>query len=372
MKSYKEEKLKEFGVYELRELARRLGISSATTKKRKELEELILKISCGEMIPQKISVKGRPPKSIKKIESVLDIFVPKELTEVVLNKKIAQKVSASLQFAQSKVANPERVEVKGFLRKTQSNNYYFKVNLSNEILVSVPDSFINEHSLIEGDKIEGVANQLTSYYVLVEIESINNHQVLKNRDLKKNDQVVLKEVPLKNLEGVNEGENVLFIGETFKDSISKMKETIKPLFKLFKVVALAPNISVYTKLQIEKDFEGEFIYSLLEDHPIRLYDATIDAINHVNSLLLEGNKVILVLFDIFGILNGLEMFFAIENERTNNTVEAVRITKRIFNTGKVLQTGASITTFASCLSHEKENSFYKNDLIKNADKIFKK
>ena len=60
---FKEEILKSLGVYELRELARRLGVSSPTTKKRKQLEQEILKISKGEQIAEgKKTNKGRPPK----------------------------------------------------------------------------------------------------------------------------------------------------------------------------------------------------------------------------------------------------------------------------------------------------------------------
>ena len=40
--------LKNLGIYELRELARNLGIASPTTKKRNELCELIIKVSKGE------------------------------------------------------------------------------------------------------------------------------------------------------------------------------------------------------------------------------------------------------------------------------------------------------------------------------------
>ena len=42
---FKKETLKELGVYELRELARMLGVPSPTTKRREELEEDIITYS---------------------------------------------------------------------------------------------------------------------------------------------------------------------------------------------------------------------------------------------------------------------------------------------------------------------------------------
>lgn len=375
MKGYKEEVLKNLGVYELRELARRIGVSSPTTKKRKQLEQEILKISKGEANPViKKNNKGRPPKSIKKMENMLDVFVPKELLEVTLNKKIDNEIGQMIQFHSNSDEDEELYDVWGYVRKTVSEYYYFKTSSSQEC-VSIPQEVVNEFGLLEGDKLVAKAKKLPTerYYVLKQILSINGHEPVCPRVMGDIEQLVIAETPIKKLEGVYEGNNVLFINDNLKDGFLKIKEIVSPLAKEYTIVAFAPNISVYTKLLIEKEFDGQLIYSLMEDHPAMAYEAATNAANYVNVLLAEGKKVILVLFDLFGLLSGIETFFAIENQHQTHQerIMATRIVKKMFNFGKVLENKASVTVLANCLMHETEESFYKNELIKSADKILK-
>lgn len=376
IKGYKEEVLKNLGVYELRELARNVGVSSPTTKKRKQLEQEILKISKGELLPQsKKTNKGRPPKSIKKVENVLDVFVPKELLEIKLTKKEDEKINEILRFNSNSDYDFEKYDVSGFVRKTVSGYLYFKINGIVDECVSIPLEVANQYSIMQGDKIVGKARKSPSenYYVLEEITLLNDDSPVANRNLEDIEQIVLRDVPIKNLEGVYEGNNVLFINETLKDGVLKIKELIKPLENTYKIVVVASNITTYTKLLIEQNLKAEVICSLIEDHPALAYETSLNAINHVDMLLREGKKVILVVFDIFSLLNGIETFFDLENQRQTHQehIEATRIVKKLFNYGKVLENNASVTVLSNCLMHETEDQFYKNELIKNADKILR-
>ena len=49
-----------FGIYDLRTIARRLGVHSPTTKKKKQLIEEIKKIKSGKLKPVELSKVGRP------------------------------------------------------------------------------------------------------------------------------------------------------------------------------------------------------------------------------------------------------------------------------------------------------------------------
>lgn len=373
---YKEELLKNLGVYELRELARQVGVIAPTTKKRNQLETEILKIAKGESNPQiKKSNKGRPPKSIKKVESVLDVFVPKELLEITFNKKVDSEIGQLLKFNSNSIDDNEKYNVFGFVRKTVSGYYYFKMFGVNEECVSIPDALIDKFSICEGDKIHGMATkfQQDNYFILKSVDFINGHKPTEDRKLGDIEQIVLKDTSIKNLNGINEGNNVLFINENLKNGITQIKALIKPIENDFSIVVYAPNISVYNKLFIEKDLQGDVIYSLVDDHPAITYESSINALNYVNMLLKEGKKVIFVMFDLFGLLNGIETFFALENQRQSyqEHIEASRIVKKMFNNGKVLENNASLTIMATCMMHETDDAFYKNELIKTADKILK-
>lgn len=376
IKDYKEELLAGLGIYELRELARHMGVSSPTTKKREQLEKEIIELSKSQRVHVEDgkAKRGRPPKSLKKLDGIIDIFTPKGLSEISLNKKIDNKISDYFEFNQNTFEkNVESVE--GWLRKTNSEKYYFRFNSNYEKIVLVPLHFVQKFSLVEGDKIKGDVRKVSTqeYYVLENLLSINNNQPDTNRNFEQiNDQISLEKMPIEGLNEVKEGDNILYVYENFKDGISKMKQIYLPLTKNYKVLVFAPNITVYTKLLIEKDFEGELFYSLIEDHAHSLYDALINLNNHIEVCINQNQKVIVVLYDLFGLIKGLETAFTLETEKSTyqESYEALKHVKKLFNSGKVLSNGASVTVLGTCLAHETTNSFYQTDLIKDADKIF--
>ena len=67
------------GVYELRELARSIGVSSPTTKKREILCKEIIEISNGSVkVDLNTSKKGRPPKTLTKISNKQNEIIQQE------------------------------------------------------------------------------------------------------------------------------------------------------------------------------------------------------------------------------------------------------------------------------------------------------
>ena len=67
------------GIYELRTLARNVGVPSPTTLKRQQLLEAIYDILDGVKEATPLKKVGRPPKKIKLDTSVMDVFVPQDL-----------------------------------------------------------------------------------------------------------------------------------------------------------------------------------------------------------------------------------------------------------------------------------------------------
>jgi hypothetical protein len=376
IKEYKDQILKSLGVYELRELARSIGVESPTTKKRKQLEQEIIKISKGELEPKiNTSRKGRPPKSIKKVEGVLDVFVPKELLAITLNRKVDNKLESLIRLSSNEIVSNEVTEISGYLRKTISGYHYFRNRLNPEEFVSVPNIHIENFSLIEGDRIAALCKkqQNENYYNLVEITKVNKEEPSKEkRELLNIDNIVLSETEVKGFEGVHEGQSVFLITEDLKSGIEKIKNALSSLSEEYHIVFLAPSVSTYTKLLIEKDFNAELIYSIIEDHPAYVYDNVINAGKHVDVLLKENKKVVAVVFDMFTIINSIKNFFVLENQKhtAQEDIEAVRIVRKIFNYGKALESGASITTFGHCLVSETEDLLFKNAFAKLADKTF--
>lgn len=375
IKEYKIEVLRNLGVYELRELARNIGVSSPTTKKRKQLEQEILKISKGEIIPAgKQTNKGRPPKSIKKVENVLDIFVPKELLELTLNKKIDTQLEGLLKLSANSLNDDELYKQAGYLRKTVSGYYYFKNYGINEECVSVPNNFVENYNLMEGDRVDGFARKsLTdNFFVLHQINLINGATPEESRILKKGEPT-LADLPLKGVKDVYEGNNILFVTSEVKQGIEGLKNALAELDKDYKVVILATSISTYTKLYLEKVFKAEILHTLVEDHPAYAYENALNAANHVNMLVKEGKKVVFVCFDMFSLVNEIETFFALENQKKSHqeNIEAIRIAKKLLTMGKVLDTDASVTVFATCIEQETQTEVFATQFTKLFDKTIK-
>ena len=77
-KSYSKEALQNLGIYELRNVARQVGVYSPTKYKKEILIDKILAIIQGEEQPYvKKTNQGRPAKQIAGIDEIMNIFVPK-------------------------------------------------------------------------------------------------------------------------------------------------------------------------------------------------------------------------------------------------------------------------------------------------------
>lgn len=76
------EKLQELGIFEIRNIAREVGVYSPTTLKKEELIEKIMRVINGIDKPYiKKTKQGRPPKNINNINKFMDVIVPSKIFE---------------------------------------------------------------------------------------------------------------------------------------------------------------------------------------------------------------------------------------------------------------------------------------------------
>ena len=172
--------LSKLGVYELRDLARQVGVKSPTTKVRAELCDLILKIQNGEIEPnQKNLTKGRPPKSVSKVFSFAD-----------QNFQLLNKLSPTASLNQANfnmMYLNDKVKVEGYLIYLNGKLCFYNKTLSvnDTILITMPESYVLKYNLIQGDKIVGVADSSKTNYDFVKLLSVNNIDV-ENFDANRN------------------------------------------------------------------------------------------------------------------------------------------------------------------------------------------
>ena len=177
----KELMVRELGVFELRGLARELGIASPTTKKREELIDSILNIvKNGESIEHTGKRKGRPYKKLSSIDEIVSSMTNENNTvsDII-------EFESLLTFAQEipifgNFDNTEMGIFEGIIR-TNNENYFSFYDKTYDKWVFIRNDIENYDKLNTGDKVKveakGLGNQ--SQYEAVKILLVNETEINK-------------------------------------------------------------------------------------------------------------------------------------------------------------------------------------------------
>lgn len=378
-KKITQELLKELGIYELRELARQVGVESPTTKKRSELCDNILRIYSGEVQPANSNPnKGRPPKSVSRVLSIVQEVFPKELANLKTPKK-HEEISFSniLKFSQNQLAgiilNDER-SVEGYVKIYMGKFYLMNKEVypfNSTKVIYIPNNFIDELSLREGDKIEGYANLIKNDEecgILAQINLINGNEIAKHIAIRQNlnTNIAFKTDKTINIfnQKINKGSRIL---TTFPSSQSASEFLINKIDNdesntkfIFVGADLAPEdlFFIQSRQKINK-----FLTGFGQD--LKLISKNIDnALNYAETLLKDGNEIIFVIFDVCKLLNSLDMLFANDlcGEYHNHKVNSILLIKKLIGAGRAISDEVSLTTISVAFDKDKNNEFLSTDL----------
>lgn len=374
--------LESLGVYELRELARNLGISSPTTKKREELCSLILKVSKGEQKgEERRTKKGRPPKSVTKISSFVNEFVPEEIIK--LQKAPDSNGLEILTLAQNPMLfgqyNNEEKQIYGYVNSVNGHLYIKNLKLYNEfkdLVFYIPAEVAQKFSLREGDKILANGKISDSCYcgIIETILKINNEEIgvyglLKER---KNYNLSTFEIPSVNEEfletTIKKGERILIFFKDQEEAVVRiLEETGTSTDKIiFLGIELAPEIIYYIKSKQNVESFTTSFYNTLDES----FDTVINSINHANTLLREGKSIKLIIFDMMGIISRLDLYYSNENNKyLNHYVSSIQMLKKLIGIGKAFSKNLQLTTISVAFENEKNDDFLRTELEKVFSKI---
>lgn len=372
--------LKNLGIYELRELARNLGIASPTTKKRNELCELIIKVSKGEQKVEIKTNKGRPPKSIAKIASFLNEFIPEDILN--LQKHDNYNNSEILTLAQNPLSinqNNEEKQIFGYINSINGHLYVKNLKSYNEfkdLIFYISIDVAEKFSLREGDKILASGKISDSYNcgVIDKALKINNEEVkeynsIKNRknyDLSTFEITSLNEIFLNTQ--IKKGDRILTFFKNQEEAIVKILEEIEKSTDkiIFLGVELAPEIIYFIKTKKNIEAFTTSFYNTLEES----LDAITNAINHSNTLLKDGESVKFIVFDIMGILSRLDLYYSNENNKyLNHFVPSIQMLKKLIGIGKAFSKNLHLTTISIAFENERNDEFLNVELEKVFSKI---
>ena len=380
--------LNTLGIYELRELARSIGVSSPTTKKREQLCTEILDISSGSVkVEAKQNKKGRPPKTITKITTMAKDYIPPEILK--LQKPIEREsYSNILMLAQNpsiygQINSNVNKQIFGYLDSI--NGHFYLNNLKNNELFKfitfyVPDEIISKYNLREGDKVLAYGKISDNYDcgILEEVLKINDVDVSNWNSKRKVYDISAFDIPSVDTvvfgKNIKKGERTISYFQNDEDAILAIVKEIENLSRnnnldeklVFVGIELAPEVIYYGRLNKNLEMFATTYYNNLDES----YNAIINAINFCNSTLKEGKSVRMFIFDIMGLVTRLDQHFASQMASyMGHNISGVQLVKKLVGMGKAISKDLTITTHSVAFESQRNDEFIVNEINKIAKTI---
>lgn len=364
----KENLVRSLGVFELRGLAREVGIASPTTKKREELIALILeKLGNGEQIDVIGPRRGRPHKQLN------------TLTEIVNNMGIEDKnikietYESVLFFYQEEKPlilgfTDEVGEFEGYTRFQEKECYIIDYATGEKV-------FIENSELPEGVLIKVRANRINGSKLfcsttILEIENspVENFEYI---EFDKGDETLSKDT-LSMLGGkVSVGRRNTFcyqedlfendLLETFQAECEQKNHK----FLLLSLNTPYENMLKYKLLNQNLDFTTEYA-----SKPMDSFNKLIDLINRTQYLSNKGENVVIFVPDVLDIARKLdEVFCGEDNDVMGHAQRTIIVMQKLFALGKAYENGGNVTLVMGYNEAGKEDKFVSSDILRISKKI---
>lgn len=369
----KELLVRQLGVFELRGLARELGITSPTTKKRDELIDLILmKFEKGDIVDDKGKRKGRPCKKLSTIDDILNTLA-NDYKDEQAKPLIFENI---LTFAQvlpnfdKKTTLTKEVSSKGIIRIYNSDKQFYDYAL--QAWVFIKD--IKYSDLLKvGDKVEAVVQSTGNQdqYIAREILSINDIKAEEYglTTFEKGDEIISPNTLPYAGGVVYEGrrnsiliENDIYENEDFTKLAKYCNEHD------IKLVVLGTNTSFEDQIYFKSlDFEN-FTTKYGTSNEVN-FNCIIDAIQYVQNLSDKGKNVLFYIMDIVEIMHLLDRCFVKEEDEEGHKKPSIVVIKKIISLGMAYANGGNISLIIGYNEKDKEDSFLSQDILKVCKKI---
>ncbi len=300
-----EKKLNELNIFALRDLARKTGVNSPTSKKKEQLINEIVEITTGKKSPTTSKSKqGRPPKVFDyNFANVFDSGNENQISSV-----------QTLHQDVTEYKTEDIVTVAGWLELVNNNAgiLWVQKNFKNENYF-VPSVVLQDYQVRMGDRIVAEVNVDENQKVVKRIFSINDspilnlpakrksydsiENVLPNRDLKFNEQDL-------NSLNIKLGENTYVYGTNNNQNtqtVIRLLNNAKIANKLYVNVAVAGKNQIY--LSELKNTEN-FISSIMDETDIvkRIVNLAIERAKRI----LEIEEDVLLVVDDMSSIYGIE------------------------------------------------------------------
>lgn len=393
--------MRQTSIFELRNIARDMGVLSPTIYKKEDLIKKLLKIISGEEKPQMPKTRqGRPPKKTLSSQNFNNAISGENLVSFknclleenennVANLKYDFK--SPITGGYSVLASPEfvygdegvfkddnlntKTEIGYFHLVQNKYGYIFEVGRTKNVenVICVPENFIAEFNLKSGDLVECVSKEVVSTktkYVL-NIKSVNGYSN-KNKNRKTFEQMEIdfnfknQDVFLDNSLPISNSKlgtrNIILTPtlKTFNLLTNKINNN-----KNFCVVSLILDALPEDIAQISFENENETFYTILGDSE-KQNNITVNlAIGRVKRLAEENKNVVLLVNDIKKMIKYQNFLYDYGFEDLKN--KSLDTTYSLLSLARNLKQGNSITIYA--LLKTAKNNLFDNIIINELDNM---
>lgn len=361
----------ELGVYELRELARKLGVKSPTTKKIAQLKQEIKMIQSGQMKGISTNKIGRPPKSmIRQSGDLSAYFIPQDIAQIINERGknfSEEELNLKKLMFKSNVQTYEDNYANGYLRKTDANHFYFWTQTQNcfkkDMLVYVSDAFADEYSLRIGDYLQTKVElyEENNYAIVSKIIRVNGVEFEGKRvesvDL---NQLAYPDTHMEVMFGekMNKGGRAMAVFDGRAEMSNAIGYAQQMSEKGFRVLLCGCEVTPEL-FSFATNRNLELFVSKFGDGFQNSYNTMVNVINHAKSLASDHNDVVIVMYDLFGMVETMKMYFESIGQHPINGVQMV---KSIFGMGANFCGEATISTIACMQKKEYWTDFVQNEL----------
>ena len=179
MENINYESLEKLGIFEVRNIAREVGIYSPTTLKKQELVEKIIDVISGKEKPYlKTTKQGRPPKNITTLNDLMGVIIPPQLLD---NKKEFTTKNSFNDFNETIDCNTLGTNESCFqsfikVYDDYALAFYKNIREDKDNVVFINRNQVSYYNLRSGDKISGKSVFISNDkpLILKELYSIND------------------------------------------------------------------------------------------------------------------------------------------------------------------------------------------------------
>lgn len=358
--------INELGVFELRGVARQLGVHSPTTKKREELINLIQEaIKSGATLKDNFPKRGRPFKKL----NILDGISEKINNEVLkIDFSNTRKV---VNFAQDGSFNYDYEEVVGIIQKY---NYNIEMrDIATGTLVKFEKADELEDILQLGDKVKASVIKGDDIYLATRVLSVNGQDfsTYKSKFFEKGNAIISAEkVPFATGEAVVGRRNLFKLDRELFETRYLQDLYLECQKEGFEFILLAANTSFENEIVFGKlPTTNKFIAAYGTDNLIN-YHKILDALNYAENLVNRGKKVILFVADIIEIVRSLDRYFDGASNNVEKHDEATLfIVQKLLRFARAYENGCDGTVIMCYNDVDSDNNFLVKDVLKISNRI---